>query len=258
METTKVKEIVYSLLALLNNEQLPRDEKIFKGIQNVFGPFDENESQEVLWKKLHSLVSEMIWYKDYEYAMKRNLKYRFFADRFCKFEECPIRKIKANCDDNDFLNYVIGPQGHLKEGDANDFIKVILDRLSITGTITDAYYFDPYIKDTEKEPFSGSFTEKFLSELTTEIPQLVAVTTKTITINNSNVAIKKIPDGQIHDRFIIVLEEDIWKGVTVGGSLNGFPTPANTKTTPKKHFLITKIEDGDSKLLSEILKNNLS
>jgi hypothetical protein len=258
MDAEKAKDIVYCLSDLLNNKQAPHDELILQRVEKIFGPFDKSISLGKTWKRLHSLVSHMNLYKEHEYKTKKKFQYHFIADQFCKSEQCPIKKNAFPNAEPVFLNIVVGPQGNLKEGDADDFIKVILDRLSITDMVTEAYYFDPYIKDTQKEPFAGSFSEKFLSKLKSQLQPLVAATTKNITTNNSSVLIKKIPDGQIHDRFIIVLEGESWKGVTVGGSLTGFPTPANTAPRSKKHFLITKMEDGDAELLSNILKANIT
>ncbi|NOT79944.1 MAG: hypothetical protein HOP07_13195 [Bacteriovoracaceae bacterium] len=253
MEINKLKEIVYSIQDLLNNESLPLNEELYIRAEKIFGPFTEKKSREEIWIKLHSQISRMYSYKEYEYKMRRGIKFRLIADKYCHLEQCPLNEVKINNSEPDFINLIVGPMGHIKEGEPVDFIKIILDRLSLTGTVSESYYFDPYIK----EPFNGSFTENFLTELKKKLPPLIAITTKLIATNNSPLEIKKIPEDQIHDRFVIILEDSKWKGVSIGGSLNGFPNSSNDLIQNKKHFIITKLEDEDAQLLSEIIKNNI-
>lgn len=253
MEINKLKEIFYCIQDLLNNENLPVNKELYTRAEKFLGPFAEKNSREEIWFKLHSYLLHMYSHKEYEYQMRRGAKFRLIADKYCHLDQCPLKEVTINNSEPDFTNLIVGPMGHIKEGEPVDFINKILERLKLTGTVSESYYFDPYIK----EPFNGSFTEKFLTELKEKIHPLIAITTEQITTNNSLVEIKKIPKDQIHDRFVIVLEDSKWKGVFVGGPLNGFPSSSNGLIQNKKHFIITKLEDEDAKLLSEIIKNNI-
>lgn len=252
MDVNKTKDIVKAIMDLLNNKNLPQEKAIFDRVEYIFGPFSEEISKEKIWLTLHSLISNIFKYEKHYLSSKQGFKFKLMANRYCRLEQCPLQEINIENSEPDIINLVIGPMGHLKDGDAEDFIELILNRLSINGKVTEAYYFDPYIQ----EPFHASFSEMFLVKLKEKIQPLIAVTTKTISTNNSSVEIKKIPKDQIHDRFVIILEDDKWKGVSIGGSLNGFPNKLNGASQDKKHFIITKLEDDDANLLSNVLKNN--
>jgi hypothetical protein len=245
MEINDIKNVSYLWFDLLTGRK-PSPEQL-KMLEKFFGPFD-GEVTEEHWIKIHSVVKNMWIYKKSDWRQRISFKIGGIYD--CPNEQCPIRKISYDLDEPNIYNLVVGPHGHLSSGESKDFIKVILERLSITGNVTEAYYHDPYIK----EPFAQSFTEIFLKELCTHISSLVVVTSKTITTNNASMTIKKIPEDQIHDRFVIVYEDGSWKGVSVGGSLNRFPSALNGNTQKSKHFIISKLEEGDAAILADVIK----
>lgn len=248
MRINEIKNITFWWFKLLTQQDVKTEDLVL--LEKFFGPFEEGVSREN-WIEVQKSIRTIWKYKcvNYQYAIGK--KIFAHAQNFCEEERCPVktRVSTINPSESPTWNLIVGPKGHLSEGDPIDFIEKIKNLLSPNGSITKAYYHDPYaIKSINQ---NGEFIKK----LHIELPELVIVSGENEAIKNQSITVpvKKISSDQIHDRFIIIFDSDKkWKGVLIGNSINAFPLKSLDKK-PRKHFIITKLEDDDAEKLAEII-----
>lgn len=262
MDTNKIKEIVYWWFEFLNGKQLDSREDRER-FERIFGPLEEDQSIADEWQSMQRTCQRMWDYKEFDAYHRKSWVFISHAKRFCRHLECPVNKYLNDngvdispSDEDGIFNLIVGPNGNLNSGTPKDFVDVIMERLSLAGSVSEAYFHDPYAVKSLTNSQSQQFATDFINELQSRIAPLVVVTREDITQVPSSVKtpFKKIPSGVIHDRLLVVLDDGEWKGILIGSSINAFPAKANPK---KAHFIITKTEQADAPLIAGIIQDNI-
>lgn len=260
IDTSTLKEFVYSWFSFLYGD-FKKSNCAPEEIRKIFKSFDENifDMAESDRDNAQKMARSMWEYLNSQREFKKQLFFKWKAEIFCKNEDCPIRGIDSNdIEDNNFFNLVVGPSGHFNGGEENEYIKIILDRLEISGTVNEAFYHDPYaissLSDGDEQ--TKIFAKNFLEKLNIKLQPLIVVTKEQLKDLEITVNFKKIPKDVIHDRYIIINEDSKWKGVLVGTSINSFPHKDSKKSKP--HFVISKLESADAEIIAGIIKDNIA
>lgn len=258
MKTESIKDVVYWWFNFLSGKR-PQTDKDYELFKLFFPHLVENsENDEKLWSTVQNVVSKMWWYKTSDDHHRKLSKFRLISQNICQHLDCPIKGFHQNTEDSDeYFNLIIGPQGHHAGGDAEDFVKLILERLRLQGKPTEVFFYDSYLVKSLTKGNSQNFTKDFLEGLKNELESLVGVTKEIVDFNLAtlNVPIKRVPEGVFHDRFLIAYDDNCWKGILIGTSVNSFPNKGSGFTKP--HFIISNLEKEDAIRLAEILKDNL-
>ena len=169
----------------------------------------------------------------------------------CSYLQCPLKLRRKN--DISMSEFVVKTVKNESEIDIDFYINKILERLDISGEITEAFLFDPYLDATNMSTISYLFLDK----LHKVINPLIGVTSKCNTPKfETPFGVKKLKVDICHDRFIIVQSGGKWTGVVFGQSINGFPVKENINLKEQsKYFLILRMESDDAEILSSMLKN---
>lgn len=265
MSTKKIKEVIYWWFDFLNGKR-PHSREDYERLEKVFGPFDGEQSIQDSWQSVQRTCQQMWHYREFDDYLRKSGAFYFYAKRFCRHHECPVSKTfgdrsgsdaASSSDDDGIFNLVVGPNGHLSSGSPKEFVDVIMERLAITGNISEAYYHDPYIVKSLKQGQGQQFAKDFLSELQSRITPLIAVTKEDVGGISSSVGtpLKQIRDRVLHDRLLVAFDDGEWKGVSVGSSINAFPSQISSGEKP--HFVITKLENADAPIIANVIKSNL-
>jgi hypothetical protein len=259
IDTSILKELVYDWFSFLygdsenSKKYLKEFEENFKKFAEKFTGSTELEREYVqkrarlMWDYLHS-----------QDEFKKRFIFKYRAVSFCKKEDCPISEIDSrSIDENNIFNIVIGPNGQFNDGDEDEYVKIIMERLDITGIVDESFYHDPFAVSSlsDGDEKSKKFAKNFLEKLGDKLPTLIVVTKEQIIKIDSNIVFKKIPKNVIHDRYIVVREDNKWKGVFIGTSINSFPMEGAKIT--KSHFVISKLENSDAEVIATIIKSKL-
>jgi hypothetical protein len=263
MDLIALKSIVYWWFHFLNGKALHSDQD-FEHFQKFFGSINEGPAEDS-WQMTQLKAVNMWRSLELTEVTSQSKFLEMFHQRFCDAETCPMKSVSTLehleahlfSGESPLYGLIVGPQGQLKSGDPNDFVNTIVERISPKGAIQEAFYHDPYIisSQTDGSSTSRSFAASYLEGLQNQFQPLTLVTAEMQPIGNIKVPVKRIPKHRIHDRYIVILDAEKWKGVAIGASINGFPfSDDSCKASLRAHFVISKLEEADAQGIAEIIK----